>query len=140
MASSGDSATNPTTINEYMHRNIVTIPVEATLKEAAQKMADNQVGALLVTQNGQYVGIISEKRLAREGAAKGLNPETSLVQSVMRSQIISIESQEPVKEAQALMKTKAVRHLVVTENGNIVGVVSISDLIRYYTDFFDQDS
>ena len=54
----------------------------------------------------------------------------------MRPQPISIESDRPVREAQAVMKTEGVRHLVVTEQGQTVGIVSISDLIRFYTDFF----
>ncbi len=125
------------TVSEYMHRNIISIPGEASLQEAARMMAEQSVGALLVAQGDQYIGIISEKRLAREGAAKGLKPETAKVQSVMRPQPISIESNRTVQEAQALMKSKAVRHLVVTEGGKIVGIVSLSDLIPYYTDFFE---
>ncbi len=100
-------------------------------------MAEQSVGALLVTRGKDYVGIISEKRLAREGAAKGHNPETTQVQSIMRKDPISIEGDRSVKEAQDLMKAQGVRHLVVTESGTIAGVLSISDLIRYYTAFFE---
>lgn len=124
-------------VSEYMHRTIVSIPSEASLQEAARLMAEQSVGALLVTQGKDYVGIISEKRLAREGAAKGHNPETTQVQSIMRKNPISIEHDRSVKDAQDLMKAQGVRHLVVTESGTIAGVVSISDLIRYYTAFFE---
>ena len=55
----------------------------------------------------------------------------------MRANMLLIESDQPVREAQAMMKSNGVRHLVVTEKGTIVGILSISDLIRYFTDFFD---
>ena len=125
------------TIKDYMHRDVKTIPVEATLKEVGQSFADQGVSTLLVTEGGKYVGIVSDKRLAREGIAKGLNPETTTVRAIMREHMLLIESAQPVREAQTMMKSHGVRHLVVTEQGNIVGVVSISDLIRFYTDFFE---
>ncbi len=125
------------TINEYMARNVKTISVDATLKELSQSFIDQCVSALIVTEGDKYVGIVSDKRLAREGIAKGLNIETATVRSVMRSEMLMIESNRPVREAQSMMKTNGVRHLVVTEEGKIVGIVTISDLIRYFTDFFE---
>lgn len=137
MSTEPQEHTDSMKVSNYMHRNAKTISADATLKEAGQAMIDHQVGALLVLQGDQYVGIISDKRLAREGAAKGLNPEETLVSAIMRRDIITIPSDQPVKEAQTLMKNRGVRHLIVTENDKIIGIVSISDLIRYYTDFFD---
>jgi len=125
------------TINEYMARNVKTISVDATLKELSQSFIDQGVSALIVTEGADYVGIVSDKRLAREGIAKGLNIETATVRSVMRSEMLMIESNRPVREAQSMMKTNGVRHLVVTEEGKIVGIVTISDLIRYFSDFFE---
>ena len=125
-------------VSDFMHREIKTISAVASLREASQAMSDNRVGALLVVRGQDYVGIISEKRLTREGMAKGLNPETTQVQSIMRPEPIAIDGDCGVKEAQALMKARGVRHLVVTEKGQIVGIVSISDLIRFYSDFFDE--
>lgn len=124
-------------ISAYMARNVKTIPVVATLKELSQSFIDQGVSALLVTDGGEYVGIVSDKRLSREGVAKGLNMETTPVGAIMRSAMLLIESDQPVREAQAMMKANGVRHLVVTEGGKIVGIVTISDLIRYFTDFFE---
>jgi signal-transduction protein with cAMP-binding, CBS, and nucleotidyltransferase domain len=124
-------------ISEYMARNVKTISVNVTLKELSQAFIDQGVSALLVTDGDKYVGIVSDKRLTREGVAKGLNMETTTVRAIMRSEMLTIESNQPVREAQAMMKANGVRHLVVTEAGNIVGIVTISDLIRYFTDFFE---
>ena len=136
MSATAHEHTDSIKVSEYMHRNAKTISSEATLKEAGQAMIDHQVGALLVVQGTQYVGIISDKRLAREGTAKGLNPETTLVSAIMRRDIITIPSDRTLKEAQTLMKDRGVRHLIVTEHEKISGIVSISDLVRYYTDTF----
>ncbi|MDX1412309.1 MAG: CBS domain-containing protein [Nitrospirales bacterium] len=125
------------TISEYMTRNVKTISVNATLKELSQAFIDQGVSALLVTDGNEYVGIVSDKRLTREGVAKGLNIETTTVKAIMRSEMLQIDSQQPVREAQAMMKANGVRHLVVTETGKIVGIVTISDLIRYFSDFFE---
>lgn len=125
------------TINEYMARNVKTISVDATLKELSQSFIDQGVSALIVAEGAEYVGIVSDKRLAREGIAKGLNIETTTVRSIMRAEMLMIESNRPVREAQSMMKTNGVRHLVVTEEGKIVGIVTISDLIRYFSDFFE---
>jgi len=137
MADQDNAKKTEPTINEYMARNVKTISVDATLKELSQSFSTQGVSALLVTDGGEYVGIVSDKRLAREGIAKGLNVETTTVRAIMRSKMLMIESNQSVREAQAMMKTNGVRHLVVTEAGKIVGIVTISDLIRYFTDFFE---
>ena len=137
MAQPGNPGKTLPTINEYMARNVKTISVDATLKELSQSFIDQGVSALIVAEGADYVGIVSDKRLAREGIAKGLNIETTTVRSVMRAEMLMIESNRPVREAQSMMKTNGVRHLVVTEEGKIVGIVTISDLIRYFSDFFE---
>ena len=137
MAEQDIAGKTPPTISEYMARNVKTISVDATLKELSQSFIDQGVSALLVTDGDDYVGIVSDKRLSREGVAKGLNMETTPVRAIMRSEMLFIESNQPVRAAQAMMKTNGVRHLVVTEAGEIVGIVTISDLIRYFSDFFE---
>lgn len=124
------------TIKDYMNQDVKTIAVDATLQELSQAFVAQGVSTLLVKEGGTYVGIVSDKRLAREGIAKGLNTDTTPVRAIMRANMLTIESDLPVREAQTMMKSNGVRHLVVTEQGNIVGIVSISDLIRFYTDFF----
>ena len=120
-----------------MHGDIVTITAEATLQEASQVMGEKGVGALLVKEGEDYVGIISEKRLTREGMAKGFNAETTSVRTIMRKTMVSIESDKTVTEGREMMKASGVRHLVVTEGGKIVGIITLSDLIRYYAEFFE---
>jgi signal-transduction protein with cAMP-binding, CBS, and nucleotidyltransferase domain len=123
-------------VADYMARAIKTVSPETTIQEAGQVMAKFNIGSLLVVKGGEYAGIITETDLARKGMAKGINPEKTTVQALMSAPIISIESHKAVEEAHALMKAKGIRHLGVTEAGKIVGLVSLSDLIRYYASYF----
>jgi len=136
MAELDEDQKTKSTIKDYMNQDVKTIAVDATLKELSQAFVAQGISTLLVKEGENYVGIVSDKRLAREGIAKGLNTETTPVRAIMRANMLTIESDLPVREAQTMMKTNGVRHLVVTEKGTIVGIVSISDLIRFYTDFF----
>ena len=124
---------------DYMHRDIMTIPVEATLRETSQVMNEKGVGALLVKEGEDYVGFISEERLTREGVAKGLDAEAVSVGSIMRKNLITIESDQSVNEARKTMKNEGVRHLIVKEGNNVVGIITLSDLIRYYAEFFEDE-
>ena len=124
-------------VYEYMHADIAFIAVEASLQEASQTMTEKGVGALLIKEGQDYVGIVSETRLSREGIAKGLNVETTSVRSIMREDLITVEFDQSVKEAREIMKTNGVRHLIVKEKNKVVGIITLSDLIRYYADFFE---
>ena len=123
-------------VADYMARDIKSVPADAKVQDAGRMMAKFNVGSLLVVNNGQYVGILTDTDLARKAMVKGLNPEIATVESLMSHPIISIESYKTVEEAQALMKAKGVRHLTVTEDGKIVGVLTLSDVVRYYATYF----
>jgi signal-transduction protein with cAMP-binding, CBS, and nucleotidyltransferase domain len=119
-------------VSELMSRQIHAVPADASLREASRLMEKFNVGSLLVLRDGQYIGILTDTDLARKGLAKGVDPEKDKVQSLMSSPIITIDCQRLVEEARALMKSKGIRHLAVTEEGKIVGIISLGDLIRYY--------
>jgi CBS domain-containing protein len=70
--------------------------------------------------------------LTRRAVARGLDPTTTTVKSCMSRPIITIEDSEPIEEAVRLMKDHGVRHLAVTEDETIIGVLSVSDILRYY--------
>ena len=119
-------------VGDLMSREIRTVAADAPLREAGRVMGQFNVGSLLVVKGGQYVGVLTDTDLARKGMAQGVNPEKDTVQSLMSSPIISIDCHKLVEEARVLMKTKGIRHLAVTEEGKIVGIISLADLIRYY--------
>ncbi len=115
-----------------MSQNIKTIGPDATLVEAAVSMREQRVGALLVSAEGTFVGIVSEADLVRKAMADGRNPREERVRGVMSSPLITIEIDRSAHEASDLMAEKGIRHLVITKDGVIVGLISVRDLLRYF--------
>ncbi|MDE3226342.1 MAG: CBS domain-containing protein [Nitrospirota bacterium] len=115
-----------------MTRSILTIGPDAMLAEAARLMRDAQVGALLVVREGAYLGIVSEADLVRKAMAQELDPARAPVKTVMTSPLITIESDRSAHDASDLMADRGIRHLAVTQDGQIVGMISVRDLLRYF--------
>lgn len=115
-----------------MTRDIRTIAPDATLTEAARLMRDTRVGALLVSAQGTYVGVVSEADLVRKAMAAGLDPAQERVRAVMSSPVITIEIDRSAHDASDLMAEKGIRHLAITQDGQVVGVISVRDLLRYF--------
>ncbi len=115
-----------------MSQDIWAIDPDASLAEAAILMREKRVGALLVGEEGSYIGVVSEADLVRRAMAEGLDPQHERVRRVMSSPIISIEIDRSAHDASDLMAEKGIRHLAITQDGPIVGVISVRDLLRYF--------
>lgn len=120
-------------IAEHMTAEIRSVSQDASLREAGQLMHRWKTGSLLVTNSQSYVGVLTDSALAREVVANGLNPGTTLVKVCMRAPVIAIEGNRPIIEAVRMMKDQATRHLAVTQDGQIIGVISVSNILRYYS-------
>ena len=88
---------------------------------------------MLVDDDRRYIGIITDTDLSRKAVARGLDPNTTSVKSCMSKPVLTIEDDELLDTAGQLMKENGVRHLAVTEDRTIIGVLSVSDLLRYYS-------
>ena len=130
MASQGGTMMRPLAV--MMKRNPRSISPEATLAQAAVMMRDTRVGAILVAEHGAFVGIISETDLVRKAMAGHLNPAQATVRAVMSSPVITIDQDRSANDASDLMAEQGIRHLGVTEEGRIVGIVTVRDLLRYF--------
>lgn len=115
-----------------MRRTMRTISPDTTLLEAAKQMRDARVGALLVQEAGHYSGIVSESDLVRKGMAESCSAQETLVRAVMSSPLLSIDSARSAHEASDKMAEHGIRHLAITEEGQIVGIISVRDLLRYF--------
>ena len=115
-----------------MCRTLCTISPGATLLEAAKLMRDSKVGAVLVHEAGHYSGIVSEADLVRKGMAESCPAEETLVRAVMSRPLLSIEITRSAHEASEKMAEHGIRHLAITEEGQIVGMISVRDLLRYF--------
>ncbi len=124
-------------LNKLVTRKIATIPHDATLQEAARFMRDQKIGSLLVIKDGDYVGIFSETDVTRRAAAEGLNPKNVRIESIMTSPIISLDIHSEPEKVNDLMKEKGIRHLPLTENGKIIGIISVRDLLRFFKVYYN---
>lgn len=118
------------TIEKLMSTKIYSIGSEKNVRTAAEEMARNQIGSLLVTQEGNYTGIITEVDIIRKVVAKGIDPSATTVKTVMTAPLITIEADRSVLDANDLMEQKKIRHIGVTRNGKIIGMVSIRDFLH----------
>src|SRR5215467_614305 len=122
------------TVEDYMSHDVRSIHRAASIKEAGQLLQKWKVGSLIVDDGSRYIGIVTDSDLSRKAVAKGLDPNTTTVMSCMSKPVITIEETEPLTEAIMLMKKEGIRHLAVTADRTIIGVLSISDVIRAYED------
>jgi CBS domain-containing protein len=103
----------------------------ASVIDAVRSMADNHVGALLVMENQQLTGIVSERDYARKVILLGRSSATTAVREIMSSPVFTISPDQTVDDAMRLMTERRIRHLPVLRNGKVVGVVSIGDLVKW---------
>lgn len=107
------------------------IEPDATVFEALQRMAEKEVGALMVMNGPELVGIISERDYARKVILQGRASPTTLVKEIMTTHVVCTRLEQPVEECMALMTEKRIRHLpVVEQDERLVGVISIGDLVK----------
>ena len=120
-----------------MCRTLRTISPDATLLEAAWLMRDAKVGALLVHEAGHYSGLVSESDLVRKGMAESRPAHETLVRAVMSRPLLSIDHASSAHEASEKMAEHGIRHLAVSDEGQIVGIISVRDLLRYFKNWGD---
>ncbi len=119
-------------IGDYMASPVSCIDAECSVKEAAKIMHTKNIGSVFVKENKKFVGIITENDLSRKVVAANLDSETSKVSQVMTKPLVTLDCNEPIAIANQLMAQKKIRHLGVTKNGEIVGVLSVRDLVSFY--------
>jgi CBS domain-containing protein len=120
-------------VADYMSPEVRSIAASATIKDAGKLLQKLKVGSLLVDDNRRYIGIITDTDLSRKAVARGLDPNTTTTKACMSKPVLTIEDDEPLEAAVKMMKANGVRHLAVTEDRTIIGILSVSDLLRYYS-------
>lgn len=120
-------------ISDCMSPSVISVGPDFTVQETAKFMHEKNIGSLLIKKDDDYIGIVTETDLTRKVLGGGMDPETTLVTAVMTPQpIITLDCHRPITEANAFMAKKKIRHLPVTENDKIVGMISVKDLVAYF--------
>ncbi len=120
-------------ISEVMSTELKKIPCEASIADTAKKMRDERVGALLIERNGELVGSVSDRELVRKAVAERKDLDSTTVESIMTTPLNIIDTTETLLDVQDKMRDLGVRHLVVREAGTVVGIISVGDLLAYFT-------
>lgn len=112
-------------------RELVDVDEGSSVLEAAKRMVEMNRGSVLVTRGKERVGILTERDILRKVVAKGFDAHSTKVKDVMTSPPITIDHQRPLREAIDLMNRKGVRRMLVTENGKIIGIFTLRDIVRH---------
>ncbi len=115
---------------EQKGRTVWTISPDATVFDALAKMAEKDVGSLVVMDGDKMVGIITERHYSRNIILKGKASPTTMVSDIMQRDVIHVRPEQPVELCMALMTEMRVRHLPVLEGEKVIGIVSIGDLLK----------
>jgi len=115
---------------QHKGHTVWSIPPDASVFEAVQLMADKRVGALMVVDRNELVGVISERDYAREIVLKDRVSRDTPVSAIMTQRVLYVRPQQTLEECMALMTEKHLRHLPVLDNGRLVGVVSMRDVVK----------
>ena len=125
------------TVRQLLHGKseaLVIVSPDATVREALELMAAREVGAVLVVRYGHLVGLMSERDYARKVILKGKASHDTAVREIMTERVMYVEPERTVSECLALMSDKRIRHLPVLEAGELVGIISIGDLVKAIID------
>ena len=116
---------------EHKGRNLWSIDPDATVLDAVAKMAEKDIGSLVVMDGEKLIGIITERHYSRNVVLKGKSSPTTLVRDIMERNVIHVRPEQSVELCMALMTDKRVRHLPVLEGTKVIGIVSIGDLLKF---------
>ena len=128
------------TVGDFMHRTLEVVSPETTVVGAAERMKEKRLGSLLVVSANaegrvsNRSGIVTETDLTRKVLAKGMDPSLALGDQIMTSLLLTITPDRPMLDASHLMETDHVRYLCVSNKDEIVGIISVRDLVRYFVD------
>ena len=108
---------------------VLSIPADATVHAALERLAEHDVGVLVVLDDGKPIGIFSERDLARNVELRGRTAKGTMVRDVMTPQVIYVTPEHALDQCMVLMRADRVRHLVVVEDKRVVGMVSARDIL-----------
>jgi len=119
-------------------REVFSVSPDASVLAALQVLADKDVGAVVVLDGERLVGVLSERDYARGGELAGRSARETRVRELMTPNVVSVSPDNTVKQCMALMTAKRLRHLPVVDQGRIIGLVSIGDLVKQTVSHYEE--
>jgi CBS domain-containing protein len=117
-------------LDSKKYKEVISIAPHRPVFDALVVLAEYKIGALIVLNGDKLVGIFSERDYAREVILQGKSSKTTPISEVMTSDVISAKLTDSVEQAMTVMSDKHIRHLPVVDNGKVVGMLSIGDLVK----------
>jgi CBS domain-containing protein len=111
--------------------DVLKIDASATVYEALVKIVERNFGSILVTEGGEVVGIMTERDYLRKIAVQGRTSRDTKVSEIMSAPLVYVTPETTIEEAMAIMTDRRIRHLPVVEEGDVVGLVSIGDVVKF---------
>lgn len=122
-------------LNSKKYKEVISIAPHRPVFDALVVLAEYKIGALVVLEGDKLVGVFSERDYAREIILKGKSSKTTAISDVMSANVISAKPTDTVEQAMSVMTEKRVRHLPVLEDGKVIGMLSIGDLVKETIDY-----
>ncbi|ABQ04682.1 MULTISPECIES: CBS domain-containing protein [Flavobacterium] len=111
-------------------KNVFSVRSTTTVYEALKVMGDKNIGAILIIDGTDLKGILSERDYARKIVLKDKSSKETFVHEIMESNVFTVQLSNNIDDCMELMSSKRIRHLPVLENGTVVGIISISDVVK----------
>src|SRR3989338_10232697 len=124
-------------VADAMTINVISVTSDFTLPECAKVMDSNHIGAVIVKDNGQSLGIITEKVIFRKALARGVSVKKAKVKDFMETELITINPDADIYDALIKMRDSNVMHLPVVQNNEIVGLLTIKDILKIEPELFE---
>ena len=119
-------------LSEIMQTRLQSIPEEASIVEAAEKMRQEKIGGLLVERKGTYIGLLTDTDIVRKGVGAKINLEEIKVENLMTTNLPTMQVSRTSHEAFEMMGDLGLRHLIICDGKQVVGLVSMRDLLLYF--------
>jgi len=124
-------------VYDCMTTKPIYVSSDASLEECAKAMAKNHVGALIIKDNHESQGLITEQDIVRNVIAKGINPLTKKVKDYMEKKLITVSPNDDIYDALIKMRDSNIRHLPVVEKNKMVGLLTLKDVLKIEPQLFE---
>ena len=115
---------------ESKRQNLVSITPSSTVLDALKVMAEKEIGAVIVIEDGHLVGIFSERDYARKVVLQGKASKDTPVREIMTEKVVCVRPEQTIEDCMGLMTDKRIRHLPVLDHKKVIGVISIGDVVK----------